>query len=46
MLAQVLGQFGTPEARKVLGEIAAGAAGAKVTEEATAALKRAADKPR
>jgi WD40 repeat protein len=43
---EVLGQLGTPEARKVLEELAAGAAGAKVTEEAAAALKRAADKPR
>ncbi len=43
---EVLGRLGTPEAKTALEELAAGAAGARVTEAAAAALKQANDKPR
>ncbi|HET6572373.1 MAG TPA: hypothetical protein VFG68_02135 [Fimbriiglobus sp.] len=43
---EVLERLDTPAATKALEELAAGAAGAKVTAEAAAALKRNADRPR
>jgi hypothetical protein len=43
---EVLGQLGTPTARKALEELAAGAVGARITAEAAAALERNADRLR